>query len=188
MPAELERAIEAALGGRLQDVVVRGWQDAEDAVEFLKQRQAGRATFLPLDSLRPGRAVDVPRAPGVLGLASELVRFDPAIRPAVELALNHTLVVQDLPTARRLLGRASGATMVTLDGEIVRPGGSVTGGSEGKAKDSGLLARARALRELPAQIQAVAAEVKGHETRVADARRDQLAARTALDALRARTR
>ena len=129
VPAELERAVEAALGGRVQDIVVEGWQDAEAAVDFLKRNQAGRATFLPLDSLRPGRASDVPRAVGVLGLASELVKFDAAIRPAVELALNHTLVVEDLPTARRLLGRAGGATLVTLDGEIVRPSGAVTGGS-----------------------------------------------------------
>ena len=184
MPAELERAIEAALGSRLQDIVVRRWEDAEAAVEFLKQRQAGRATFLPLDSLRPGRAVEAPRAPGVLGLASELVTFDPAIRPAVELALNHTWVVQDLPTARRLLGQSAGATMVTLDGEIVRPGGSVTGGSEGKAKDSGLLSRARALRELPSLIEAASAEVTAAEGRVAEARRDQQAARATLDALR----
>ena len=143
VPAELECAVEAALGGRVQDIVVEGWQDAEAAVDFLKRNQAGRATFLPLDSLRPGRASDVPRAAGVLGLASELVKFDAAIRPAVELALNHTVVVEDLPTARRLLGRAGGATLVTLDGEIVRSSGSVTGGAENRAKDSGMLSRAR---------------------------------------------
>ena len=156
MPAELERAIEAALGGRVQDVVVERWEDAEAAVAFLKQTQGGRATLLPLDTLRPGRPADVPRQPGVLGLASELVKYDPPIRPAVELALNHTLVVQDLPTARRLLRGlderrgGSSATLVTLDGEIVRPAGSVTGGSEGGRRDSGLLSRARTLRELPA--------------------------------------
>jgi len=186
VPAELERAIEAGLGGRLQDVVVRRWEDAEAAVQFLKQHQAGRATFLPLDSLRPGRASDVPRERGVVGLASELVKFDPTIRPAVELALNHTVVVEDLPTARRLLGRAGGATLVTLEGEIVRPGGSVTGGSESRARDSGLLSRARTLRELPAQIQAAAAEASGHEGRVAEARKAQQQARSALDTLRAR--
>ena len=186
VPAELERAVEAALGGRVQDIVVEGWQDAEAAVDFLKRNQAGRATFLPLDSLRPGRASDVPRAAGVLGLASELVKFDAAIRPAVELALNHTVVVEDLPTARRLLGRAGGATLVTLDGEIVRSSGSVTGGAENRAKDSGMLSRARTLRELPPQIEAATAQVAAHEARVAAARRDQAAARTALDALRAK--
>ena len=169
VPAELERAVEAALGGRVQDIVVEGWQDAEAAVDFLKRNQAGRATFLPLDSLRPGRASDVPRAAGVLGLASELVKFDAAIRPAVELALNHTVVVEDLPTARRLLGRAGGATLVTLDGEIVRSSGSVTGGAENRAKDSGMLSRARTLRELPPQIEAGTAQVAAHEARVAGA-------------------
>jgi chromosome segregation protein len=186
VPTELERAVEAALGGRVQDIVVEGWQDAEAAVDFLKRNQAGRATFLPLDTLRPGRASDVPRMAGVLGLASELVKYDAAIRPAVELALNHTVVVEDLPTARRLLGRAGGATLVTLDGEIVRSSGSVTGGAENRAKDSGMLSRARTMRELPPQIEASAAQVAGHEARVAGARRDQLAARTALDTLRAK--
>ncbi len=153
VPPEYERAMEAALGGRVQDVVVRGWEDAEAAVEFLKRNQAGRATFLPLDTLRPGRAVDVPKAPGVIGLASELVGFAPEVRAAVDLALNHTLVVQDLPTARRLLNRGGGATLVTLDGEIVRSSGSVTGGAESRQRDGGLLQRARQLRELPEQIQ-----------------------------------
>lgn len=190
VPAELERALEAALGGRMQDIVVHRWEDAEAAVAFLKQRQAGRATFLPLDTLRPGRAVEAPRMAGVVGLASELVKYDPAIRPAVELALNHTLVVEDLPTARRLLGRAGGATLVTLEGEIVRASGSVTGGAENRARDGGrdggMLARARALRELPPQIAAAAAQAAGHEARVAEARRTQAQVRAAIEALRGR--
>lgn len=185
VPSELERALEAALGGRVQDIVVRRWEDAEAAVAFLKRGQAGRATFLPLDSLRPGRPADAPRMAGVVGLASELVKFDPTIRPAVELALNRTVVVKDLPTARRLLGQAGGATLVTLEGEIVRPGGSVTGGADSRGRDSGLLARARALRELPAQIQAIAAKLADHETGLAAARQAQKSAQAGLDALRA---
>jgi chromosome segregation protein len=184
VPSELERAIEAALGGRLQDIVVQRWEDAEAAVAFLKQRQAGRATFLPLDSLRPGRTVDAPAAAGVLGLASELVTFDPAIRPAVELALNHIVVVHDLPVARRLLTANGRGTLVTVEGDIVRPGGSVTGGAESRARDSGVLARARTLRDLPAQIQAAAAEVGQRQTQVAEARAAQEAARSAGAALR----
>ena len=194
VPPELERAIEAALGGRLQDIVVEGWKDAEAAVAYLKQTKSGRATFLPLDTLRPGRAADVPRMSGVLGLASELVGFDAAVRPAVELALNHTLIVQDLPTARRLLGGSgdrrggTSATLVTLDGEIVRPSGSVTGGSDGNRRDSGLLARARALRELPAQIEAAAGEVARREGEVAEARRQQEETQAAINSLRMQQR
>ncbi len=186
VPPELERAIEAALGGRIQDLVVRRWEDAEAAVAYLKENRAGRATFLPLDTLRPGRAAEVPRAAGVIGLASKLVRYDPLIRPAVELALNHTLVVEDLATARRLLGQAGAATLVTLDGEIVRPTGSVTGGAEGRARDGGLLARSRALRELPSQIAAAGAQVAAAQARVQAARQEQQAARATLNALAAR--
>jgi chromosome segregation protein len=186
VPPKYERALEAALGGRVQDVVVRSWGDAEAAVDFLKRNQAGRATFLPLDSLRPGRPADVPSAPGVIGLATDLVSFDAQIRPAVELALNYTLVVEDLPTARRLLGRGGGPTLVTLDGEIVRPSGSVTGGAENKQRDGGLLARARQLRELPEQIAQAAAVVEGHEREVRELRQTQATARVVLDGLRAR--
>ena len=154
VPAELERAIEAALGGRVQDIVVQRWQDAEAAVAFLKRSQAGRATFLPLDTLRPGRPSDVPRAAGVLGLASELVRFDAAIRPAVELALNHTLVVEDLPTARRLLGRA-GRRHAGHAGRRDRAAQRQRHRRQREqGHDSGMLSRARTLRELPPQIEA----------------------------------
>jgi len=185
VPPEYERALDAALGGRVQDIVVRGWDDAKAAVEFLKRNQAGRATFLPLDTLRPGRAADVPKGPGIIGLASQLVRFDPAIRPAVELALNRTIVVEDLSTARRMVDRGGGATLVTLDGEIVRPSGSVTGGSEKGQRDGGLLTRARQLRELPDQIKAAAAAASEAETAIERIRQAQAEARAALDALRA---
>jgi chromosome segregation protein len=186
VPPEYERAMEAALGGRVQDVVVRGWEDAEAAVEFLKRNQAGRATFLPLDTLRPGRPADVPKGPGIIGLASELVGFDPVIRAAVDLALNHTLVVENLPTARRLLNRGGGATLVTLEGEIVRPSGSVTGGAENRQRDGGMLQRTRQLRELPEQIKAAMVVVAGHEKQIAALRKAQADARTSLDSLRAR--
>ena len=120
---------------------MESWEDAEAAVVFLKQSQAGRATFLPLDSLRPGGREGA-QGRGRAGLGEQSVSCDPAIRPAVELALNHVVVVRDLPTARRLLRGDSRATLVTVEGEIVRSGGSVTGGSDSKARGSGLLSRA----------------------------------------------
>ena len=184
VPNELERAIEAAMGNRLQDIVVRSWEDAEQAVAFLKQRQAGRATFLPLDSLRPGRPSDVPRGGGIVGLASELVKYDKEIKPAVELALNRILVVEDLQTARRLVRQESRSTLVTLEGELVRPGGSVTGGSEGNRRDSGVLARARTLRELPPKIANLELEAAALQKKLATARDAQSTARGVMTSLR----
>jgi chromosome segregation protein len=184
VPPELDRAMEAALGGRLQDIVVRTWKDAEAAVAFLKQSRAGRATFLPLDTLRPGHPTHAPVTRGVLGVASDLVTCDPDVRPAIELALNHVVVVQDLPTARVLLSRDGHATLVTVDGDIVRPGGSVTGGSEGTRRDSGILSRARELRALPQQIAAAEADVRETQGQVATARHAQAQTESALAALR----
>jgi len=183
VPAELERAIEAALGSRLQDIVVQRWEDAEAAVAFLKKRQAGRATFLPLDTLRPGQPATVPHMADVIGLASKLVKCNEAVRPAVELALNRTLVVRDLPTARRLLSEGGWAALVTLEGEIVRPGGSVTGGSDNQRRDSGLLARGRALRELPAQMRAAEARLAACQADVSAAREREAAIIAAINAL-----
>jgi chromosome segregation protein len=191
VPRELERAIEAALGSRLQDIVMRRWEDAEAAVAFLKEQRGGRATFLPLDTLRPPGATKAPKESGVVGLASELVKFDDAIRPAVELALNRVLVVRDLTIARRLLRRPTEKgtgfpTMVTLEGEIVRASGSVTGGSEDSRRDAGLLSRARSLRELPAKLQDAKAQVARWEAILVAAHSGEDSTRDALKKLQVR--
>ena len=152
VPATYERAVEEALGASLQDIVVRRWQDAERAIAFLKRERAGRATFLPLDTIRPPRRPSVPRGQGVIGLASDLIETDEEIRPVVDLLLNRTLVVKDLPTARRILPQAGGLRIVTLEGDLVRSTGRVTGG-QGKQSRGGMLAREREWRELPQRLE-----------------------------------
>ncbi len=152
VPARLEQAIEVALGGRLQDIVVARWEDAEAAIALLKHAQAGRATFLPLDHLRPLRRRPLPRQEGVLGWAADLVGFAPEVRPAVELLLGQVLVVTDLNTARRLAQAEDRPRMVTLEGDFVHPGGSISGGSREARPQSNVLARGRERRQLPAQI------------------------------------
>ncbi|MFN8453802.1 MAG: AAA family ATPase [Anaerolineae bacterium] len=154
-PPDLEVALEAALGGRLQDVVVNSFADAENAIAYLKQNRAGRATFLPLDTIRPGPAIEAPNTPGVLGLASELVTVEPRLRPIAELTLNRTLVVEDLPAARRAFAAIQGGfQIVTREGELMRSGGAVTGGQDKRQKgqEGTFLAREREWRELPAQL------------------------------------
>jgi chromosome segregation protein len=154
-PAQLETAVEVALGARLQNIVVERWQDAEDAIAALKSGGQGRATFLPLDSIR--RTTNDDRRPTssdqVLGVAADLVEYDQHYRVVVQYLLGRTLIVRDLPTAREQLRQVSGGwTIVTLAGEQVSSGGSVTGGAQ--TKESGTLRRARELRELPEQIAA----------------------------------
>ena len=151
VPKELETAIEVALGGHLQDLIVEAWSDAQTAIAFLKRTNAGRATFQPLDTVRPGRRPSLTLSDAqLLGVASELVTYPERVSPIVEQLLGRTLIVSDLDTSRRILRSATGWTLVTLSGEIARPSGSVTGG--GRAAEAGLLARERDRRGLPANI------------------------------------
>jgi chromosome segregation protein len=181
-PAEIETAIETALGSRLQNIVVERWEDAEDAIADLKRSSAGRATFLPLDSIRrtenqqPGIAATAPHdrsrfsvlgSASVFGIAADLVEYDPQYEPVVRQLLGRVLVVRDLPTARAELRKLSGGwTIVTLSGEQVNSGGAVTGGAQ--AKESGALRRERELRELPEQIEQRRAELERIEQRRGD--------------------
>lgn len=155
VPDRLEQAIEVALGGRIQDIVVAGWQDAEDAIAHLKQTQGGRATFLPLDNLRPLKRLKAPEGAGVLGWAADLIDFEPEVAPAVELLLGQILVVTDLAVARRASTVEDRLRIVTLEGDFVHPGGSVSGGSRDQKQKGGMLAREREWRSLPAQVAGV---------------------------------
>jgi len=128
--AELEAAIEVALGAHLQDVVVETWQDAEAAIALLKRANGGRATFLPLDTIRAGRAGSAPRGEGVLGMANQLVQFDPRYATIFDHLLGQTVIVTNLKVAHRLLGELRGnLRIVTLEGELVLASGAVSGGS-----------------------------------------------------------
>lgn len=173
VPAELELAIETALGGRLQDIIVERWQDAEQAIEWLKRTGNGRATFLPMDTLRAGPRLKTATGPGVLGVAADLVTAEPRLQGVLEYLLGRVVVTRDLATARRVLNSAGGGerpTVVTLEGDIVRPGGSVSGGSPAARRDQGVLARERALRELPTQLAAAAEALARLEAQAAERR------------------
>ncbi|MEX1021104.1 MAG: AAA family ATPase, partial [Litorilinea sp.] len=145
-----------ALGGAMQNVVTETWAATQAAIEWLKTNRHGRATFLPLDRLNVLPEIRAPRHPGILGNGCDLVEYDPAIADAVEQLLNRVWVAENLPAARHALDQIRGGprpTVVTLEGEIIRPGGAVTGGSDRDRRDDSILARARELRELPAQLE-----------------------------------
>jgi len=151
VPQEIEEAIEAALGPRLQNVVVERWEDAERAIDHLRRRRAGWATFLPLDTVRSAPALNIESGSWIIGVGSRLIHFQEALRPVFELLLGRTIVVRDLVTARQLLGRRMGAVLlVTLRGETVQPSGALSGGT--RRSSSNLLAQEREWRGLPERI------------------------------------
>ena len=128
-------ALATAVGGGMNSVVVENDQFAAEAMALLKSRNMGRATFLPLNKMHAnrasGKAAMSVNKPGVLGFAHELLDYDPRIATAVAYALRNTLVVDNITTARRLMG---GVRLVTLGGEITEPGGAMVGGSKQKMK------------------------------------------------------
>ncbi len=191
-PAELELAIETALGGHLQDVVVEKWADAEEAIALLKSSGAGRATFLPLDSLKgstnpastASRQASSVNQAGVRGVAVDLIEFDERFRVVYEQLLSRVLICEDLRVARAILRDLPGGwTTVTLGGEIVRSGGAVTGGANGKERErseGSVLMRERELRELPQEVarlekemQQQAAALSQEQSRTAQIRQQQ---------------
>jgi chromosome segregation protein len=127
------RAMDVAFGARLSNVVTASSEDAERCVEFLNRREAGRATFLPLDTLanRQGRQLDsqIAALPGVLGYAHTLVQTTPRFEGIVNFLVGNVLIVDQLETGIELV-RARGLrdTIVTLGGEQITGGGAITGG------------------------------------------------------------
>jgi chromosome segregation protein len=153
VPPELETAIEVALGARIQNIVIERWTDAEGAITYLKRSGSGRATFLPLDTLKISRRLIAPRLPGIQGVASDLIEVSSKYTHVAVYLLGRVLIAEDLAAARNALPKLEGGwTIVTLSGEQVATGGAVTGGAA--TRESGTLRRERELRELPSQISA----------------------------------
>jgi chromosome segregation protein len=148
-----EIAIETALGSAMQYIVVRDEQAARDAIAYLKKHQSGRATFLPKNILKSRviptkeRAI-IEQAEGLIGLAHELVEVDDQFRIVLEYLLGNVIVMEKLNWAN-ILARTLGYRyrLVTLDGDVVHPGGLMTGGGVKRNKAS-LLSRDRELAEL----------------------------------------
>ena len=134
-PAGFETAFETALAASLQDIITDTEDAAKAAIAFLHENRAGRATFLPLNRMRPGRdTLDMGRAfnlPGVLGAALDLITFEPKFRPALEVLLGRVFVCETLDDALRASAVAKGWNrVVTRTGEIVLPTGALSGGRQ----------------------------------------------------------
>jgi len=172
--ANHELAIETALGGHAQDIVVERWADAEAAIAFLKSTGAGRSTFLPLDTLRSSRRNLQLAGPGVIGMAADLVEVDSRFRVVAEFLLGQTAVVESLSVARRLLKDCPPALqIVTLEGDLSRATGVVTGGAPVTGR--GTLARYRERREAEKQVATLTADRERLAASLAQAREAEVA-------------
>ena len=138
-------AIETALGGSVQNLVTKDVATAKQAIEFLKKTKDGRATFLPLDTIRPtllrNDEAALVKLPGIIGIASELVQCEENLLPVAKFLLGRVLVAQNMDAAIKA-AKANNYRLriVTLEGELINPGGSITGGSS-RHKESGFLSR-----------------------------------------------
>ncbi|MDL2257723.1 chromosome segregation protein SMC [Eubacteriales bacterium OttesenSCG-928-K08] len=152
VPRQYETAIEMSLGSALQNIVTPTPEHASRVIRYLRDKQYGRATLLPVSAMRPrvlnAQEREFLRMPGCAGLASELVEFDPQYKNVVENLLGRTVIVDTLETGVEMNKRAHAAFRIaTIKGDIIHPGGSMTGGSIQKREFS-LLGREREINEL----------------------------------------
>jgi len=144
-------AVEIALGAGLQNIIVDREEDAKAAIGYLKKRDGGRATFLPMTSIR-GDELNEPRLAdefGYVGIASSLVKFDEKYTQVFRNLLGRTVIVEDLDCGIAIARKYNNRfRIVTLDGQVINRGGAMTGGSV--SRDTGVLSRAAQLTEVRA--------------------------------------
>ena len=178
-------AVEIALGGALQNIVVDTQNDAKSAIGYLKQRDGGRATFLPLDAVRGEKLREsrIEEEYGFVGVASELVQYEKRYDGVFQNLLGRTVVVEDLDCgvtmARRYQNRFR---IVTLDGQVINRGGSMTGGSV--SRSAGVLSRASELSGLREQMTGLKASLGQAAHRAEETGRDLQKAQYELDVAR----
>jgi chromosome segregation protein len=148
-----ETAIETALGGSIQNIVTEDSETAKGMINFLKNNKYGRATFLPISSIvdRSNQNTDCLKEKGVIGLASSLVTAEERFTPVIKHLLGRSIVVDDIDNAIAISRKyKQSLRLVTLEGELINPGGAMTGGAF--KNSSNLLGRKRELDEIEEQI------------------------------------
>ncbi len=174
VPPNFEKAVEVALGGAMQHIVTDDDVAARLAINMLKKERAGRATFLPLNLLRtaPRREVPAEAGRGLLGVAARLVEVPERFRKALDHLLGGVLVTEDLETALNIArSNKSGWKLVTLDGEVINPGGSISGGYQPR-ESSGILQRRREMEALERDIVAGKKNIGSKQTAVAEIKKE----------------
>ncbi len=175
-------AVETALGAGMQNIVVDREEDAKSAVEMLKRRDAGRATFLPITAVRGTELDDrdLRRERGYVGILSQLIGCDDVYRGIFRQLLGRTAVCETLDAAITLAKKNSYKfRIVTLDGQVINAGGAITGGSQNKSY--GILSRANEIARLTESLSERKADMTAKETALRAMEQEMNAARYSLD-------
>ncbi len=158
-----ETAIETALGGSIQNIVTEDEETAKRMIAFLKQHKAGRATFLPLTSIthpQEFKNKEALKEKGVLGMADELVHTEPKYRNVAKAMLGRIVVVDNVDHAVKIARKFDyGIRMVTVEGELLVPGGAISGGAF--KNNSNLLGRRREMEELDGKVKKYLTQIDG---------------------------
>ena len=161
VPDELETAIEMCLGASLQNIVTDTEEDAKKLVEHLRKNNLGRASFLPVASVK-GKKLEKLKGneSGVIGIASDLVKFNKKYEQIILNLLGRTVIVDNMNTAIKV-AKQNGYTfrIVTKDGDLINPSGAITGGSVAK-KTVNILGRGKEIEKLEKEIKNIKAKIQ----------------------------
>ncbi|WP_034550461.1 chromosome segregation protein SMC [Carnobacterium funditum] len=158
VPKESEIAIDIALGAASQNIIVQDETSARNSIHFLKQKRSGRATFLPLTTIKARRLpltieTKVKKSIGFIGIAYEIIDYPEEIASIIQNLLGTTIVARDLESANKIAKMLQfGYRVVTLEGDVMNAGGSMTGGASKKGTQSSLFSRKNELTALSKQI------------------------------------
>ena len=165
-------AIEIALGGAMQNIVVGDKQDGKAVLSYLKRTGTGRVTCLPISEMQGKKLTEsgLDKCRGFVGIASDLVECQDQYKDVVAYLLARTVLVQDMDAAIAMAGKYNNRfKIVTLDGQVMNPGGSMTGGAVNK--EAGILSRANELEKLTAQEKELEKEKASTENQLQEAQR-----------------
>ena len=184
VPREYETAIDMALGAAQQNIVTDNEETAKELIQYLRQNRLGRATFLPQTSVRSkmlsDREKQALRLPGAIGVASDLIRCAPEYRGIVENLLGRTVIAQNLDVGIPIMRAGNHAfRLVTLEGDVMHSGGSMTGGST-QSKMVNLLGRERELKELTESLRAGKIKLDDMKERLAQGQQEKNALKLAV--------
>ncbi len=187
---EYEIAVETALGGNIQNIVTDNEETAKRMIAYLKQNKFGRATFLPLTSMHGGggiRQQEALKEPGVIGLASTLVQVEDRFQGLAEQLLGRTIVVDNIDNGIRLARKyKQSLRLVTLEGELMNPGGSMTGGAF--KNSSNLLSRRREIEEFEKTVGMLKKEMDDCEQSVNEIKAKRAACYSTIDEIQQKLR